>query len=334
MSGAEARPGRRRVVVIGGGISGLAAAAAVGDQADVLVLEGAEEIGGKLALVDVAGVTVDGGAEAMLNRRPEALELTRWAGLGDDIVYPATVAANIWSRGAVRPMPPTVMGVPSDLDALAASGIVSAAAVARAAIDAVLPASRLGDQDVSVGDVVAERFGSEVVDRLVEPLLGGVYAGHARELSLRATVPQVVALLDRDRSLLRAAAATPRPAGDSPVFAGIEGGMGRLPLALAEKLDVRRNTMVRGLTRERDGRWLVTTGPTPDPRMIDADAVIVAVPPAPAARLLRPVAPDAAAELAAVETASMAVVTMAFPAHDFPEVRARGSWCPRPRGVR
>ena len=103
----------RRVVVIGGGIAGLAAAVALEGEADVVVLEGSEEVGGKLSLVDVAGVTVDGGAEAMLNRRPEALELTRWAGLGEEIVYPDTVAANIWSRGEVRRMPPTVMGFSS-----------------------------------------------------------------------------------------------------------------------------------------------------------------------------------------------------------------------------
>ncbi len=116
------------------------------------------------------------------------------------------------------------------------------------------------------------------------------------------------------------------------MFAGIAGGMGRLPLALAEKLEVRRNTMVRGLSREPDGRWLVAAGPTSDPRVIDADAVIVAVPPAPAARLLRPVAPDAAAELAAVETASMAVVTMAFPATGFPDVAGSGLLVPPVEG--
>jgi oxygen-dependent protoporphyrinogen oxidase len=323
---------RSRVVVIGGGITGLAAAAAIGDAADVVVLEGASQVGGKLSLVEVAGVSVDGGAEAMLNRRPEALELTRWAGLGEEIVYPATVAANIWSRGAVRRMPPTVMGVPSDLDALAESGIVSPQAVARARLDRVLPASRIGGRDISVGDLVAERFGTEVVDRLVEPLLGGVYAGYARELSLRATVPQVVALLDRDRSLLKAASAAPRPTSDTPVFAGIDGGMGRLPLAMAAKLDVRRDSMVRALHREPDGRWLVTCGPVPDPRVIDADAVILAVPPPAAARLLRGVAPVAAAALADVEMASMAVVTLAFAAAEFPEVAGSGLLVPPVEG--
>src|SRR5205085_3131916 len=114
-----------------------------------------------------------------------------------------------------------------DTRALAESGVISKAGLARVAMDGVLPATRLDGQDVSIGWLVEERFGKEVVDRLVEPLLGGVYAGHARELSARAAVPQVVVLLDRDRSLGKAAArATSGPASEVPVFAGIVGGVG------------------------------------------------------------------------------------------------------------
>ena len=159
---------------------------------------------------------VDVGAEAMLNRRPEAVGLAREAGLGDDLVHPATISANLWTRGAMRPMPRTLMGVPTDARALADSGVISKAGLARMAMDAVLPATELGDTDVSVGWLIEERFGREVVDRLVEPLLGGVYAGHAREISARAAVPQVVALLDRDRSMMRAAAAATAPTTPTP----------------------------------------------------------------------------------------------------------------------
>ncbi len=177
---------------------------------------------------------VDVGAEAMLNRRPEAVDLAREVGLGDDLVHPATISANLWNRGRLVPMPRTLMGVPLDLRAL--DGVISAKGVARAAMDTVLPPTELGDRDISVGDLVEERLGKEVVDRLVEPLLGGVYAGHAREISARAAVPQLVALLEHDRSLTRAAAAaTPPPSdGRAPVFAGIRGGVGRLAAALAD----------------------------------------------------------------------------------------------------
>jgi oxygen-dependent protoporphyrinogen oxidase len=175
---------------------------------------------------------------------------------------------------------------------------------------------------------VEQRLGGEVVDRLVEPLLGGVYAGHAREISARAATPQVVALLDRDRSLTRAAALALEAApGDVPVFAGLVGGVGRLPAAVAVGLDVRPSTTVRELVRTVDG-WRVVTGPAVTPASTEADAVVVAVPGAPAARLLAEVAPQASAGLAGIEYASMAVITLAFPADRFPDVEGSGFLVP------
>ncbi|MBD8870528.1 protoporphyrinogen oxidase [Nocardioides donggukensis] len=300
-----------RTVVIGAGIAGLAAARLLardgGEPDEVLVLEASAEVGGKLRLGSVAGVPVDLGAEAMLNRRPEATDLARSLGL--DLVHPATTTSAIWTRDRLRPLPRSVLGVPADLDQLAGSGVLSADGLARAREERVLPAP---DGDQTVADFVGSRLGGEVVDRLVEPLLGGVYAGHASVLSARATIPQVVALLDRDPSLLSAAAATP-PSPDVPVFAGLAGGVGRLPQVLAERggFTVRRGTTVRELRRTASG-FELTVGPTPTPELIEADRVLVAVPAAPAARLLGEVAPVAAAELAGIEYASMAVVTLAF----------------------
>ena len=322
------------VVVVGGGISGLAAAAAVRRERPdvaVTVLEGSPRIGGKLVRAEVGGVTVDVGAEAMLNRRPEAVTLARAAGLGDDLVHPAATAANLWSRGRMQPMPRTLMGVPIDTRALADAGVLSKPGLARVALDAVLPATRLDDRDVSVGWLVEERFGREVVDRLVEPLLGGVYAGHARELSARATVPQVVALLDRDRSMMRAAAAaTAGPTSDVPVFAGIRGGVGRLPAAVAETsgATVRTGATVRDLARAAGGGWNLVVGPTRAPEVVHADAVVLATPARPTGRLLSDVVPDAALELARIEYASMAVVTMAFRARDLPATTGSGFLVP------
>ncbi|HET6625802.1 MAG TPA: protoporphyrinogen oxidase [Nocardioidaceae bacterium] len=321
------------VVVVGGGIAGLAAAASVKDQAPhlrVTVLEGSPAVGGKLALGEVAGIAVDVGAEAMLNRRPEATALARWAGLADRLVHPAAISANLWSRGEMHPMPRTLMGVPTDARALAESGVVSKAGLARAALDAVLPATRIDDRDVSVGWLVEERFGKEVVDRLVEPLLGGVYAGHAREISARAAVPQVVALLDQDRSMLRAAAAATRATSDVPVFAGLEGGLGQLPAAVAASagIDVRTHAAVRDLARRPGGGWNLVVGSTHAPEVVQADAVILATPARPAARLLSDVVPDAALELARVEYASMAIVSMAFRWREFPATSGSGFLVP------
>ncbi len=166
------------------------------------------------------------------------------------------------------------------------------------------------DEDLSVGDLVASRLGDEVVDRLVEPLLGGVYAGHARRLSARATVPQLV-FLATNGPLLDAEL----PASDVPVFAGLAGGLARLTETLAEQASVRTGVTVRELARTESG-FAVVAGPTTAPERIEADAVVLATPAAPTARLLAEVAPAAARELAEIEYASMVVVTLAFRTED------------------
>ncbi|KRE97474.1 protoporphyrinogen oxidase [Nocardioides sp. Soil774] len=302
----------RDVVVIGGGVAGLVAArdlAAAGR--DVLLLEASPEVGGKLRRDEVAGLTVDVGAEAMLARRPEGVDLA--AELGAELVHPTSAASAVWSRGALRTMPRSLMGVPFDLDQLAASGVLSAQGLDRARHESV---TDVGD-DVSVGDLVAARLGDELVDRLVEPLLGGVYAGHARRLSAAAAVPQLLAMARRG-SLLEQAAAV--PVSSTPVFASLPGGMGRLPGLLRDGggFEVRTSATVRALRRTASG-WSLTVGPTTHPETIEAAAVVLATPAAPAARLLADVAPEAASDLATIETASVAVVTLAFRAQDVPD---------------
>ena len=297
------------VVVVGGGLAGLTAARDLARAGrEVLVLEGARDIGGKLRLADVAGLRVDVGAEAMLARRPEGTDLA--AELGAEVVHPTGATSRVWSRGALRPLPRTLMGVPFDLDQVADSGILSDEGMARLRDER--PSTV--DGDVSVGDLVGARLGEEVVDRLVEPLLGGVYAGHARDLSAAAAVPQLLALAGRGPLLEQTVGV---PVSDAPVFATLPGGMGRLPGLLVDdaRLAVRTSAPVRALRRTPRG-WAVTVGPTTAPEIIESYAVVLAVPPAPAARLLEDVAPVAAIALATVESASVAVVTLAFRGED------------------
>ncbi|GAA1934903.1 protoporphyrinogen oxidase [Nocardioides hwasunensis] len=304
---------KRDVVVVGGGIAGLVAARELaGAGRDVLLLEGAPQVGGKLRSAEVAGLTVDVGAEAMLARRPEGLALA--AQIGADVVHPTAATSAVWSRGALRAMPRSLMGVPFDLGQLATSGVLSAEGVARASVETV--DTDLAD-DVSVGDLVAARLGDEVVDRLVEPLLGGVYAGNARRISAAAAVPQLLAMARRG-SVLEQAAALPTSA--APVFASLPGGMGRLPGLVVDGggFEVRTSATVRALRRTSSG-WALTVGPTTHPETVEADAVVLATPAAPTARLLGEVAPTAADELGGVEAASVAVVTLAFRAADVPD---------------
>ena len=323
--GRDGRGGRspRALLVVGGGVTGLAAARAGLDAGlAVTLLEASPGYGGKLVLGHVAGSTVDLGAESILARRPEGVAMAKAVGLADDVVHPATTAAGVWSRGELHPLPSgQLMGVPGDLRALSASGVLGSRGLARVQADRVMPKTPV-TEDVSVGDYVARRLGREVVDRLVEPLLGGVYAGHADKLSLRATVPQLAALAAAGtplttgvRDLLAKGAANASAAGDAPkpVFAGIRGGVGRLPRAIAEDVarrgaDLRTDAAVRALRRTETG-WRAELS---DESFVDCDAVVLAVPAYVARDLLTEHSPSAAAELGDIEYASMAITTFAF----------------------
>jgi len=329
-----AAPNRRHVVVVGGGVAGLAAAHVLrrdgGPGLRVTVLEGSHHLGGKLRVSDLAGVPVDEGAESLLLRRPEAAALAADAGLA--LEPAATTSARLWSRGEMRPLPAgTVMGIPADLRQLAGTGLLTTREMARIPLDSWLPRTRVRD-DVSVGRYVGARLGRAVLDRLVEPLLGGVYAGRADQLSLAATLPQLMPYVRKERSLLaavRASREADRPAGPPApgpppaVFGAPRGGVGRLAEALAGRLraagvELRTGATVRELHRTPTG-WRLVVGSTRDAEEVLADAVVLALPAAPAARLLRAEVPAAASELTQVRSASMAVVALAFPSAAFAE---------------
>jgi protoporphyrinogen/coproporphyrinogen III oxidase len=312
------------VVVVGAGITGLAAAHALVGQPGVrvTVLDRATQVGGKVIGGEVGGIPVDLGAESVLARRPEAVDLMRSVGLADEIVYPATTAAGLWIGERILPLPPTVMGVPTDIRA--AEDVLGADGTRRAAAeDGSAPGL---DSDVPIGVFVAERMGRAVTDRLVDPLLGGVYAGRADEISLAAAVPELYARLRTSPSLLAAAedvrAAGQRTGSDKPVFAGLRGGVHRLTEQLRAELDkqgaiIRTGWTVRRITRQDDG-FRIETGPVPLPAFESADAVIVATPARPAGRMLADLVPSAAAELGEIEYASMAIITLAVRRDQWP----------------
>lgn len=324
------------VVIVGAGIAGASAAWELtrsGAPIELTLLDAGDRVGGKLRAGQVAGVAVDLGAESMLARRPEGVDLARELGMADQVVHPRSVAASIWSRDRLWPIPGgTLMGVPGR--PAQATGLLSPAEVARAEHE---PAADPLDADISVGDLVAARMGQAVVDRLVEPLLGGVYAGQARRLSVRATIPGLWPAA-RDAAglaeyVLRAAAA---PSSGGPVFAGMAGGVSSMAARLGHLLAAQGvrfvpNTIVRQLDRTATG-WRVVSGPTPAPSSIDADAVILATPATPTARLLHPHAGAAAAAIGQMEYASTAIVTLALPAQAMVGIDGSGLLVPPVEG--
>jgi protoporphyrinogen/coproporphyrinogen III oxidase len=321
------------VVVVGGGITGLAAAFFLKDEpVRVTVLEGAPRLGGKLSASEVAGVPVDEGAEALLARRPEGIELITATGLGADLVPAGTTSSAIYSRGEMHPLPRRqFMGVPADIDELAATGVVSAEGISRARREAH---PRAQPADVSVTEYIGGRLGVEVVDRLVDPLLGGVYAGRSEELSFQATLAPLAAAAARHATLTEAAASlipSPPASGSEtkPVFVTLTTGLGALPEAVAKasNAEVRVNAMVRELARTETG-WRLTIGSAADPEYLEADAVILAVPAAPAARLLANTTPEAASHLVQIPYASMAIITLAYREQDFPRQQRSGYLVP------
>jgi oxygen-dependent protoporphyrinogen oxidase len=316
---------RVELAVVGGGISGLAAAW-MGMQrgADVVVLEAADVPGGKLRTSPVAGIDIDEGADAFLARVPEAVRLCRELGLGDDLVSPATGTAYVWSDGALRRLPPEqILGVPTDLDAVAASGILSAAGVERARADLTAPGDAPSG-DEAIGALVRRRLGDEVLDRLVAPLLGGIWAGDCDLLSLRVAAANLAAARDRDPSLIRGAAALRAEAvelgtADSPVFLAPRGGMARLVDALAERLGERLccGAAVSGLEPDGTG-WRLATGDAGDPTAhhrlaVLADRVVLATPAYETARLLASLAPEVAAFLSGIDHASVVLTVLVVP---------------------
>lgn len=332
-----------RVVVVGGGIAGLAAAHELADRPGVTttLLEASDSLGGKVQTAPFAGADLDTGPDAFLARRPEAVELCRELGIFDRLEAPVTGKAWLWVRGRLRAVPEaTLLGVPTGVASVARAGVLSPVGLARLAAAPLLTRRqrRLGpDEDGTIGEVVRRSLGDEVHERLVDPLVGGINAGDTDELSIDAVAPQLASAARRSADLAEGARAVQAgaPAGGSgppaPVFYGLPGGMAGLVDALEARLtaagvEVRVGSPARSVLRDGSG-WLVGTAGGD----VAADAVILASPAPVSARLLRPLDPVVAATLGDISHASVALVALAWP-HDAVPRLPPGSGFLVPRG--
>ncbi len=309
--GRQQSDGRPLVAVVGAGITGLVAArrlAATGTR--VIVLERAERVGGQLEDATVAGHRVDVGAESVFTAAPGPLELVEELGLSDELVGARRATTWIWTRRGLRALPEgfTPAG-PSRLGPVLRSRVLSPLGMLRAGLEPLVPAA--GDHgDRSVGEELERRFGREVVDRLVDPLLGGLHAGDVRTLSLEAATPQLAALTAKHRSLLLRRRPAP-PAG--PAFVTLTSGMGTVTarlVASAPEVEVRLGAEVTQVERVGGSLQLSLSGG----RTLAVDGVVVATPANIAARLLSEGSPTAAGELGRLRAASVVVTALAYPA--------------------
>ncbi len=319
---------QRDVIVIGGGIAGLTAAHRIastsGEGTRVRVLEASHRLGGKLASVTLHGARVDASADGVLARRPELLDLLGELGHADETMTIAASGASVFARGALRELPNDLqVGIPIRWRSLAQSKTISYRGLLRALVDVVAPRSvgRGPLQDRAIASLVERKLGLEVVDTLVDPMLGGIVAGRVHDLSAQALMPPLLeaaqqpgSLMKAMRALTPALATTPRP----PAFISVKGGMYRLIELLSAALDtlgVECNTdaHVTGIHRQvgSEQTWMVDT----NTETFRADAVIIATPANQAAALLRPLDQELAEQLCAIDYASVAVVTMSVPEH-------------------
>ena len=312
--------------VIGGGITGLAVAWRLLRDAPylrVVVLESADQAGGKIRSVELAGHRIDAGPDAFLSRVSGAVELAEELGLADDLVAPATGQAWLWSQDQLHRLPAgLVLGVPSDPHALGATEILSSDALARA-LASDSGAASVGDVhlelvngDVSVAAGIGAHLGMEVVERLVDPLLGGINASDCQRLSLKSASADLFAAVQQPRLMEALRTHMVQVRGqtgvteDRPVFQTPSGGVHVVVDELVRTLGatVRTNAPVQNLTRVEND-WAVMTRST----TLRARTVVLATPAAASARLLEHVAPLITAELGAIRTASVALTLLAYP---------------------
>jgi oxygen-dependent protoporphyrinogen oxidase len=281
-----------RAVVVGGGITGLAAAHRLVtgpgalDPSDVLVLEASDRLGGVIRSGQVDGQDVELGPESLVVQQPAGIELCRELGLEDELVAPDARDLYVLVGGRLRRFPERLFeGAPQGALGMVRSGVLTPGGALRAAMDAVLPRTRFASEDPSIGELVRRRLGRQALERLVDPMLGSIHGSSCDDLSARSLAPQLLAAAEQDRSIVlglrraaRRRATTPASAPSSP-FRSLRGGLAQLVDALATSLDgatIETRARVEAVRRDEDGTYVLACADGDE--AVRADAVVLAAP--------------------------------------------------------
>jgi protoporphyrinogen/coproporphyrinogen III oxidase len=304
-----------RVVVVGGGVAGLATAyrlVRVSKDLDVTILEAGPEPGGKVRSVRVGNLLLDGGPDSLIARKPWAVQLARELGLTRELVAPATGVTFVWTDHGLRRFPAGPFGIPIDLrelwgwDGMSRRGRIEA-------LGDLVRKPRRQEGDEPLGALLRRRLGDEATDSLVAPLLGGLFAGDIDRLSALATFPELVQWERRRGSLIRGARAAARTAADAtpppPMFLRPRGGMRRLTDALAATLGDRVRCGMKVEVVEPEGPGYVVRAGEME---LSADSVVLATPAVVSAGLLERHAPEAAAALGGIPHVSTGVALLVY----------------------
>ena len=300
-----------RVVIVGGGVSGLATAHRLlraDPSLDVTVLESEPTPGGRLSTATVGDLRLDGGPDSLVARKPWAVDLCRE--LGIELIEPRARDAYVWTDRGLVPLPQSALGIPADLDGLARWPGMSRRGRARAITDLVRKA-RPSETDESIGSLVRRRLGDELTDALTGPLLGGLFAGDVDRLSVEASFPELARWERSFGSLIRGArSALGAAQGAGPMFLRPRGGVSQLPLALLEAVGTDRvRVETRADTVDRYGAALIVHAGA---RAFPADAVVLDTPSFVSGDLVRGVDPNAAEAMGRIPYASTGIVLLVY----------------------
>ena len=334
------RNGPPRIAVLGGGIAGLSAAFRLAELSakferplDITLFERGDRLGGPLCTIRDRGFIAEAGADSFLTEKPQALDLARRLGLADQVVPTRAEFRRTWvvRKGALAEIPEGFsLLAPARLMPMLRSPLLSPLGRLRVMIEPLIP-RRKDSGDESLASFVRRRLGREVLDRIAQPLAGGIYTADPEQLSLRATLPRFAEMESRYGSVIRGMRAAARSSSAASggasgarwsLFASLRGGIGMLVESLGQRLGDKVRLGAEAVALEaidsgpvgRGPRWrLALAGGV----ALEVDAVICAVPAFAAALILRSCAPPLSRALAEIGYASAAVVNIAWREQDF-----------------